>query len=97
MQSKVVKCIELIQDLTVMNGGSTRNNVGNASSSVASVPHSPNGVLEAAACLSYKSDERSTVGSCPNSSSHHHHHDNSSPETKRKKLDSRTSSSSQKS
>lgn len=91
-KNKVVKCLELIQDLTVISegstnaGGATTTNVGGAM--VASLPHSPNGVLEAVACLSYKSDERTTtkatVGSCPTNSSH------TSPETKRKKLDTRT-------
>lgn len=93
MQKKVVKCLELIQDLTVISEGSTTNAAAAAATTtnegsgmvVASLPHSPNGVLEAVACLSYKSDERTkpTVGSCPT-------HTTSSPETKRKKLDTRT-------
>lgn len=94
MQKKVVKCLELIQDLTVISEGSTTNAAAAAATTtnegsgmvVASLPHSPNGVLEAVACLSYKSDERTkpTVGSCPT------HTTSSSPETKRKKLDTRT-------
>ncbi|KAI3451207.1 hypothetical protein Pfo_007872 [Paulownia fortunei] len=86
-KGRVVKCLELIQDLTPISGtttsttttASTANsaNVANASVS-SSEPHSPNGVLDAA-CLSYKSDER-TVGSCPSSS-------HSSPDSKRRKLD----------
>ncbi|XP_073157113.1 cyclin-D4-2-like [Henckelia pumila] len=55
-KEKVLKCLELIQDLTP-------NNVTAVPSSV---PHSPIGVLDAA-CLSYKSDG-TTVGSCPSSS-----------------------------
>lgn len=94
MQKKVVmKCLELIQDLTVISEGSTTNaaattNEGSGGMVVASLPHSPNGVLEAVACLSYKSDERTkpAVGSCPT----HTTTSSSSPETKRKKLDTRT-------
>ncbi|CAK9147097.1 unnamed protein product [Ilex paraguariensis] len=73
-EGRVLKCLELIQDLALISGST---NVANAS--VPSVPQSPSGVLDAAACLSYKSDER-TVGSCPNSS-------HTSPDTKRRKLD----------
>lgn len=83
-----MKCLELIQDLKSISGTTTTaagtttaaaNSANVANSSVSSsVPHSPNGVLDAA-CLSYKSDER-TVGSCPSSS-------HSSPDTKRRKLD----------
>uniref|UniRef100_A0A5B6YUA8 Putative cyclin-D2-1 n=1 Tax=Davidia involucrata TaxID=16924 RepID=A0A5B6YUA8_DAVIN len=70
-KGRVLKCLELIQDLTLISGSST--NVASAS-----VPQSPVGVLDAA-CLSYKSDDI-TVGSCANSSP-------SSPETKRRKID----------
>lgn len=57
----MLKCLELIQDLTlVMTKARTITTTG----SVPSVPLSPNGVLEAA-CLSYKSDE-TTVGSHTN-------------------------------
>ncbi|CAI9767030.1 unnamed protein product [Fraxinus pennsylvanica] len=55
-KERVVKCLELIQDLTTTSGTSAATNV----------PQSPNGVLEVA-CLSYKSDEN-TVGSCSISS-----------------------------
>lgn len=55
-KERVVKCLELIQDLTTASGTSAASNV----------PQSPNGVLEVA-CLSYKSDEN-TVGSCSVSS-----------------------------
>ncbi|XP_057491043.1 cyclin-D4-1-like [Actinidia eriantha] len=68
---RVLKCLELIQDLALISGTS---NVASASS----VPQSPIGVLDAA-CLSYKTDEL-TVGSCANSS-------HSIPDTKRRKLD----------
>ncbi|KAL5710854.1 hypothetical protein ACHQM5_021367 [Ranunculus cassubicifolius] len=72
---KVLKCMELIHGVSLTNGSSkgTQN-----SGPVSSVPQSPIGVLDAAACLSYKSDEL-TVGSCANSS-------HSSPEAKRRKL-----------
>ncbi|KAL2241058.1 UNVERIFIED_CONTAM: Cyclin-D2-1, partial [Sesamum indicum] len=79
-KERVVKCIELIQELKSTRGISTTTttNVGNGSVSSTSEPQSPNGVLEAA-CLSYKSDE-GTVESCPSSS-------HTSPDTKRRKLD----------
>lgn len=74
MQVRVLRCLELIQDLTLI---SETTNV--ASAAVPSVvPQSPVGVLDAA-CFSYKIDER-TVGSCLNSS-------HTSPDTKRRKLD----------
>lgn len=62
------KCVELIQDLT------TATITTAAAASL--VPQSPIGVLEAAACLSYKSGDERTVGSCTTSS-----------HTKRRKLD----------
>lgn len=77
LQDRVFKCIEMIQDLTLVTETS---NVASGRTR-AQVPQSPVGVLDAA-CLSYKSDER-TVGSCPNSSSH----TETSPHTKRRKLD----------
>ena len=57
----MLKCLELMQDLSLITGST---NV--ASTLAPSVPQSPVGVLDAA-CLSYKSDEL-TVGSCANSS-----------------------------
>ncbi|KAH7524309.1 cyclin-D4-2 [Ziziphus jujuba] len=69
-KERVLKCIQLIHDLSLINNGS--------SGSIQSVPKSPIGVLDAA-CLSYKSDD-TTVGSCANSSSH------TSTVTKRRKL-----------
>ncbi|KAL8038391.1 hypothetical protein ABFX02_11G103400 [Erythranthe guttata] len=63
-KGRVVKCVELIKDLipiSVISGSSL-------------VPNSPNGVLEAAVCLSFKSDETTTNSS-------------SSPHPKRRKLD----------
>ncbi|XP_031285425.1 cyclin-D4-2-like [Pistacia vera] len=54
-KEKVLKCVELIEDLSLNGGIETEI-----------VPQSPDGVLDAA-CLSYKSDEL-TVGSCANSS-----------------------------
>lgn len=53
----MLRCIQLIQDSSLING-----TVG----LVQSVPQSPIGVLDAA-CLSYKTDD-TTVGSCANSS-----------------------------
>ncbi|KAL0461407.1 UNVERIFIED_CONTAM: Cyclin-D2-1 [Sesamum latifolium] len=67
-KGRVVKCLELIQDLISMSGttsttttattatANTATTAHVSSSSSSSVPVSPNGVLEAA-CLSYKSDE----------------------------------------
>ncbi|CAI9758203.1 unnamed protein product [Fraxinus pennsylvanica] len=61
-KGRVLKCLELIQDLTSINSSSSSTitaNMGNGTvPSSSSVPQSPNGVLEAAASLSYKSDER---------------------------------------
>ncbi|KAJ8557482.1 hypothetical protein K7X08_003107 [Anisodus acutangulus] len=71
-KDRVMKCLELIQDLTLVSGSS-------ATTAAASVPQSPNAVLEAA-CLSYKSGE-GTVGSYPNSSN------TNSTDAKRRKLD----------
>ncbi|KAH6803812.1 hypothetical protein C2S51_032059 [Perilla frutescens var. frutescens] len=76
-KGRVVKCLELIQDLSSIR----RTTTTIATATTISIPHSPNGVLDAA-CLSYKSDE-TTVGSCPSSSQ-------SSPVTKRRKLDKTT-------
>ncbi|KAJ8541988.1 hypothetical protein K7X08_016854 [Anisodus acutangulus] len=56
-KGRVMKCLELIQDLTLVSGTMTTA----TTVTTASIPQSPNGVLEAA-CLS--SDE-STVASCP--------------------------------
>lgn len=70
-KDRVMKCIEMIQDLTLITETSSNGRT-------TQVPQSPNGVLDAS-CLSYKSDER-TVGSCPNSS-------HTSPDTKRRRLD----------
>lgn len=70
---RVLKCLQLIKDLSLMNGSSAF-----ASALAPSVPQSPIGVLDAA-CLSYKSDEL-TVGSCANSS-------HNSPDTRRNQTD----------
>ncbi|MED6125716.1 hypothetical protein PIB30_071297 [Stylosanthes scabra] len=70
-KEKVLKCVELIRDLTLMNV----SNLG--TKHVPFVPQSPIGVLDGCGCLSFKSDELTNVGSsCPNSS-------NNSPKTKR--------------
>lgn len=75
-KARVLKCVEMIQDLTFIT--ETSNVASGRTIVAAPVPHSPNGVLDAA-CLSYKRDER-TVGSCPNLS-------HTSQDTKRRKLD----------
>ncbi|KAK7252423.1 hypothetical protein RIF29_36349 [Crotalaria pallida] len=63
---RVLKCVELIRDMNVSTS---------ANKSAAFVPQSPVGVLDNNGCLSFKSDEITTVGSCPNTS-------NNSPNTK---------------
>ncbi|TXG60110.1 hypothetical protein EZV62_014683 [Acer yangbiense] len=65
-KERAMKCVELIKDLSLMNG--CANVAANGSTTSSSVPQSPDGVLDAA-CLSYKSEDI-TVGSCANSSSH---------------------------
>lgn len=83
-----MKCLELIQDLVSKSGATTTTNANNAAASTSighgsvlstlsssSVPCSPNGVLDSAACLSYKSDERSVA---------------IAPPSKRRKLDQET-------
>ncbi|XP_055810962.1 cyclin-D4-1-like [Solanum dulcamara] len=69
-KGRVLKCLELIQDLTLVSETMT---TATTITATASVPKSPNGVLEAA-CFSYKSDE-TTVGS------------HTSPDNKRRKHD----------
>ncbi|XP_042516539.1 cyclin-D3-1-like [Macadamia integrifolia] len=64
-KERVLKCLELFQDVSV------------PSASAPSIPQSPIGVLDAAACLSYKTDE--TVRSCANAS-------HTTPDAKRRKL-----------
>lgn len=72
-QERVIKCINMIHYLSLING---------SSGSIQSVPQSPIGVLDAT-CLSYKSDD-TTVGSCANSSSHSNF--SGTDTTKRRKL-----------
>ncbi|KAK9109091.1 hypothetical protein Sjap_017151 [Stephania japonica] len=76
-KERVMKCIEMIQELSFIGGSSGGAKVISNGGSVPFVPQSPIGVLDAA-CFSYKSDEL-TVGSCANSS-------HSSPDVKRRKL-----------
>ncbi|KAI4366545.1 hypothetical protein MLD38_022409 [Melastoma candidum] len=66
-REKVMKCMERLCEMEFI-GGSGKN----ASSATASVPQSPIGVLDAATCLSYKSEEAGggVVGNPPSSSSH---------------------------
>ncbi|XVF61535.1 hypothetical protein PTKIN_Ptkin08bG0137300 [Pterospermum kingtungense] len=77
-KGRVLKCVELMKDLSLIKGSATTT-TANGNGNVG-VPQSPIGVLDAGACLSYKSDEI-TVGSCANSS-------HSSPDHKRRKEDS---------
>ncbi|XWS41637.1 hypothetical protein CRYUN_Cryun17cG0099400 [Craigia yunnanensis] len=80
-KGRVLKCVELMKDLSLINGSATANaNANVATPSASSVPQSPIGVLDAA-CLSYKNDEI-TVGSCANSS-------HSIPDIKRRKQDNK--------
>lgn len=62
-KERMLKCAEMIHDLLLISGGSSK---GLSSGSVSSVPQSPVGVLDAA-CLSYKSHD-TTVGPCATSS-----------------------------
>lgn len=64
-QGRVLKCIELMHDVSLISR--CAKGCSSTAASVPLVPHSPIGVLDAAACLSYKSDD-TTVGSCANSS-----------------------------
>lgn len=80
MQGRVMKCVEMIQKVGMVDeeggaGGSAA--AAEAEAEGASVPQSPVGVLDAA-CWSYKSDDLTTVGSCANS------------EAKRRKLEINT-------
>ncbi|KAM3283170.1 cyclin-D4-1 [Capsicum chacoense] len=84
-KDRVMKCLELIQDLTLVSGTSVTTNTAAATTTagfaVAYAPQSPNGVLEVG-CLSYKSGEgTTTVGVCPNLSN------TDNPDAKRRKLD----------
>lgn len=73
-QERVLKCIKMLQDLSSNSNGS---------SSASSVPQSPNGVLDAAACLSYNKSDDINDGSSENSS---HNTTTNSPDAKRRKL-----------
>ncbi|KAF5740167.1 cyclin-D3-1-like [Tripterygium wilfordii] len=73
-KERVLKCVELIIESSLNDGL-----VKGAGGSLPSVPQSPIGVLDAAACLSYRSDD-TTAGSCVNSSQN-------SPVAKRRKMD----------
>ncbi|MBA0590682.1 hypothetical protein Gorai_019378 [Gossypium raimondii] len=86
-KGRVLKCVEVMKDFSLIKGPAKVNaDVGRLSASSA-VPQSPIGVLDAATCLSCKSDEIKVVP-CANSShsstpdikkrklDHHHHHNN---------------------
>ncbi|KAF4350417.1 hypothetical protein CsatB_023927 [Cannabis sativa] len=88
-KGRVLKCLELIKDLSLISRCTTNGVVSGSasvpsSSSLSSVPQSPVGVLDAATCLSYKSDELTTVVSYAKNSSHTSL-DNISRVTKRRK------------
>ncbi|XAR73467.1 hypothetical protein NMG60_11007440 [Bertholletia excelsa] len=85
-KGRVVKCLQLIQDLTSVNGGWSAK-VARSNASTPSIPESPMGVLDAA-CLSCRSDELA-VRSCATNSSHN------IPDLKKRKLDRSSSSSGQ--
>ncbi|KAB2055736.1 hypothetical protein ES319_A11G057400v1 [Gossypium barbadense] len=72
-KERVLKCVEVMKDLTFINGSAA------TTSATSSVPQSPIGVLDGAACLSYKSDEIKH-GLFANSS-------HPTPDLKRRKLD----------
>ncbi|XP_021743642.1 cyclin-D4-1-like isoform X2 [Chenopodium quinoa] len=74
-KERLMKCVEMMQEMRM----------NNRSIGATSVPQSPIGVLDASACLSYKSDDASTsAGSCANSA---HSSPASAPPPKRRKLD----------
>ncbi|KAK8517405.1 hypothetical protein V6N13_127585 [Hibiscus sabdariffa] len=77
-KGRVLKCVELMKEMSFINGAAAVA-TQHSSASSSTVPQSPIGVLDAAASLSYKSDEI-TVGSYANSS-------HSSPGIKRRKHD----------
>ncbi|XP_020243910.1 cyclin-D4-1-like [Asparagus officinalis] len=72
-KERLLRCYEVIQEVVLMRSGPLRND---STASISSV--SPNGVLDAARCMSFKSDDM-TVGS-------HAHSYHSSPANKRRKL-----------
>ncbi|KAG0482835.1 hypothetical protein HPP92_010919 [Vanilla planifolia] len=72
-KERVMRCYEVIQEQVFVSGAKHKDEL----LSVPSVPHSPNGVLDAA-CLSYKSDEMT----CASQAIPHH----SSPTAKRRKI-----------
>lgn len=77
-KERLMKCVEIMHDLRM-------NSRSNGALASTSVPQSPIGVLDASACLSYKSDDTSTPsGSCANSA---HSSPASAPPPKRRKLD----------
>ncbi|KAH1082604.1 hypothetical protein J1N35_022365 [Gossypium stocksii] len=78
-KGRVLKCVEVMKDLLIKGPAKVNADVGRLSASSA-VPQSPIGVLDAATCLSCKSDEIKVVP-CANSSH------SSTPDIKRRKLD----------
>lgn len=85
-KDRVLKCIEMIKGMSNANKRSTSTRQGE-------VGHSPDGVLDNAACFSFKSDDLTAkttrVESCPNICSHlttSTVSSSGSPETKRQRL-----------
>ncbi|XP_042425833.1 cyclin-D4-1-like [Zingiber officinale] len=74
-KEEVSKCLEAIENKVLMR---RQPGKGNVSPSVSSVPQSPFGVLDAAACLSYKSDDATVVSQSTS-------HGAPSPASKRRK------------
>ncbi|KAE8671507.1 6-phosphofructokinase 5 [Hibiscus syriacus] len=66
-KGRVLKCVELVKNLSFINGAAAAVTTQQHSSASSTMPQSPIGVLDAASCLSYKSEEI-TVGSNANSS-----------------------------
>lgn len=74
-KERVLKCVEMINELSSGGGGSASD----AIAASVSVPQSPIGVL-GAECFSYKTDDTTNAGSYANSTH------NNSPDAKRRKL-----------
>ncbi|KAE8696003.1 Cyclin-D2-1 [Hibiscus syriacus] len=56
-KGRVLKCVELMKDLSFINGAAPVATQHPSAAASSTVPQSPIGVLDAAACQSYKSDE----------------------------------------
>lgn len=78
LQVRLLRCYEVVQEVVLMRSGAAKLVASPSVSS--SVPQSPNGVLDAACCMSYKSEDIIVVGSHANS------HHSSPPASKRRKM-----------